>query len=112
MSEWVIHKQFHLTKTDFFEIVESIVNQKLDQLIIDWDDSKALSIVQCSVGYPENYKNNQEIKNLEKIFLKENEFIFHAGTKIENGKIFKWSRVLNFILNLKILNLAEKLLLS
>ena len=100
-------------KTDFFEIVESIVNQKLDQLIIDWDDSKALSIVQCSVGYPENYKNNQEIKNLEKIFLKENEFIFHAGTKIENGKIFSnGGRVLNFVAKSENFKLSREIVIN
>ena len=100
-------------KTDFFEIVESIVNQKLDQLIIDWDDSKALSIVQCSVGYPENYKNNQEIKNLEKIFLKENEFIFHAGTKIENGKIFSnGGRVLNFVAKSENFKLSREIVIK
>ena len=100
-------------KTDFFEIVESIVNQKLDQLIIDWDDSKALSIVQCSVGYPENYKNNQEIKNLEKFFLKENEFIFHAGTKIENGKIFSnGGRVLNFVAKSENFKLSREIVIK
>ena len=50
---------------------------------------KVLSVVQCSKGYPENYENNNEIKNLDKIDLTENEFIFHAGTKIMNQKFFQ-----------------------
>ena len=39
-----------------------------------------------------------EIKNLDKINLKKNEFIFHAGTKIINSKIVSnGGRVLNFV---------------
>ena len=85
-------------KTDFLEIVQATVNQKLNQVNIDWYLDKSLSIVQCSKGYPENYKINQEIKNLEKINLKENEFIFHAGTKINNSIIVSnGGRVLNYV---------------
>ena len=39
-----------------------------------------------------------EIKNLDKLSLKENEYIFHAGTKLENNKILaSGGRVLNFV---------------
>ena len=39
----------------------------------------------CSLckGYPGNYKSLIQIKNLKKLFTKNNEFIFHAGTKIK-----------------------------
>ncbi len=85
-------------KTDFFEIVESTIDQKLNQIDINWHDSKCLSIVQCSIGYPEEYIKNQEINNLDKVTLEEDEFIFHAGTKIEKSKIISnGGRVLNFV---------------
>ncbi len=85
-------------KTDFFEIIEAAIDQKLNLFDIDWDTSKTLSIVQCSNGYPENYVNNQEIKNLDKISLTEDEFIFHAGTKIDGAKtLSNGGRVLNFV---------------
>ncbi len=85
-------------KTDFFNIILATINQELNQLNIDWDDSKSLSIVQCSNGYPGKYENNQEILNLENIILKKNEFIFHAGTKMNGNKIFSnGGRVLNFV---------------
>ena len=85
-------------KTDFFEIIEATIDQKLDKLNIDWCASKALSIVQCSNGYPEAYENNKEIKNLDNIILTENEFIFHAGTKIDGNKVVSnGGRVLNFV---------------
>ena len=85
-------------KTNLFEIIEAVINEDLNKINIDWFDSKALSIVQCSKGYPDSYENNQEIKNLDKIILLENEFIFHAGTKIDDTKIFSnGGRVLNIV---------------
>ena len=85
-------------RTDFFEIIKATIDQKLNYLDIDWNNSKSLSIVQCSNGYPENYSNNHEIKNLDKATLTKNEFIFHAGTKIDGNKVLSnGGRVLNFV---------------
>ncbi len=85
-------------KTNFFEIVNAVINERIDSLDIDWQSSKSLSIVLCSNGYPKKYEDNKEIANLDKIELKENEFIFHAGTKKDNSKIFSnGGRVLNFV---------------
>ena len=84
-------------KNDFFEIIEACVNKKLKNLDLKWSEIKSLCIVLCSLGYPEKFENNVEIENLEKISLDNNEFIFHAGTKIKNSKIFSnGGRVLNF----------------
>ena len=48
------------------------------------------------------YQNNIEIKNLDEIKLNENEYIFHAGTKNENGKVLSnGGRVLNFVIRSK-----------
>ena len=85
-------------KTNFFKIIEAVINEKLEQVNIDWNNNKSLSIVLCANGYPENYENNKEITNLDKINLTENEFIFHAGTIIDKSKIFSnGGRVLNFV---------------
>ena len=46
-----------------------------------------MTIVLCSKGYPGKYKKNEVIKNLEKIKLSKNDYIFHAGTKIENNQL-------------------------
>ena len=60
--------------------------------------SKSLCIVLCSKGYPDVFQKNIEIKNLEQINLKKNEFLFHAGTLKKDKKIFSiGGRVLNFI---------------
>ena len=85
-------------KTDFGLIIEACVNEKLETIDIEWSNDKSLCIVLCSKGYPDEYKKSIEIKNLNSIILKENEFIFHAGTKENNSKVFSdGGRVLNFV---------------
>ena len=85
-------------KTDIFEIFLACCDKKLENLNIEWSDKKSLCIVVCSKGYPDKFKKYVEIKNLEKINLNENEFIFHAGTEKKDGKIYSvGGRVLNFI---------------
>ena len=64
---------------------------------IEWTNKKSLCVVLCSKGYPDSYQKNIIINNLENFSLKENNFIFHAGTKKENEKIYATGgRVLNF----------------
>jgi len=87
-----------LLKTDFLEILNSCCDGKLDKLKIEWKDQKSLCVVVCSKGYPEKFQNNIKIDNLKKINLDKNDYIFHAGTKKNNGDIFSnGGRVLNFV---------------
>ncbi len=85
-------------KTDFSKIIEACVNEKLDKIDFEWTSEKSVCVVLCSKGYPDSYNNHVEIENLQKIIPNKNEFIFHAGTKIDNSKIFSnGGRVLNFV---------------
>ena len=85
-------------KSDIGEIFLACCNQKLDETNIEWFDKKSLCVVVCSKGYPENFKKNIEIVNLDKIKLNKNDYLFHAGTEVNNGKIFAiGGRVLNFV---------------
>jgi phosphoribosylamine--glycine ligase len=84
-------------KTDFFLIISKCIEQKLQDLKIEWYDDKSICIVLCSKGYPDEYENNILI-NLEELNLEKNQFIFHAGTKLINNKIVSnGGRVLNFV---------------
>jgi len=85
-------------KTDFFQIINSAVNENLDTQEIEWHDEKTLCIVLCSKGYPEKYLSNIEIPNLENLNLEKNSYIFHAGTKKQNqATLSNGGRVLNFV---------------
>ena len=84
--------------TDLFEIFLACCNQNLKEIKINWNNKKSLCVVLCSKGYPEKYEKNVEIKNLNKIELNSQDFLFHAGTIEKGGKFFSvGGRVLNFI---------------
>ena len=85
-------------KTDLVDIFEACCDNKLIDVNIEWTNKKSLCVVLCSKGYPDTYQKNVLINNLENFTLDENNFIFHAGTKKENDKIYATGgRVLNFI---------------
>ena len=85
-------------KTNLVDIFAACCENKLDSINIEWHDEKSLCIVLCSKGYPDKYKNNIPINNLNKIDLKNNEFIYHAGTKTMKNEVYSnGGRVLNFV---------------
>ncbi len=87
-----------LLKTDLVEICIACCDENLENLNLEWREEKSLCIVLCSKGYPEKYENNIIIDNLNNLKINNNDFIFHAGTKKIEDKIFSnGGRVLNFV---------------
>ena len=85
-------------KSNIGEIFLACCNQKLIDTKIEWSNKKSLCVVVCSKGYPENFEKNIEIIDLNKMKLNENDYLFHAGTKSKNEKIYAiGGRVLNFV---------------
>lgn len=81
-------------KTDIVDIFEAVIDERLNEIKIEWLDDVAMTIVLASGGYPKEYKKGYEIKNLDKI--EKDIIVFHAGTKIKDGKIVtNGGRVLN-----------------
>ena len=100
-------------KTDLYEIFLACCEGNLDDINIEWSDKKSLCVVLCSKGYPDTFKKNIEIKDLDKISLKNNDYIFHAGTVQENTKIYAvGGRVLNFISVSEKFDFAKKNILN
>ena len=85
-------------ETDLLDIFLACCDQKLDKIEIRWNNKKSLCVVLCSNGYPDEFKKNILIKNIDKIKLNENEYLYHAGTSVNKDGIFSTGgRVLNFI---------------
>jgi phosphoribosylamine--glycine ligase len=85
-------------KTDLLEIIEACCNEKLKNVNIEWHDQKSLCVVLCSKGYPNKYSNDILIENINKLDLDESDFIYHAGTKKSQNKIYSnGGRVINFV---------------
>ena len=71
-------------KSDLVELFQAVANQKLDEVSLEIDERSATTIMVVSGGYPEDYGKGFEILGLENI---EGSIAFHAGTKLENGKV-------------------------
>ena len=85
-------------KTDLSKIFMSCCNGNLNEINIEWSNKKSLCIVVCSKGYPEEFKKNVEIQNINNLVTDHDEFCFHAGTLKRNEKIYAvGGRVLNFV---------------
>ena len=72
-------------KSDLAKLCLDACKHKLQNSELDWDDRKSLGVVMASKGYPFQYENNQEIKNLPE--SQSDLKVFHAGTKVENGVV-------------------------
>ena len=87
-----------LLENDLSEIFFDCCAGKLSEKKIKLSNKKSICIVLCSKGYPEDYKKDSEISKLNKLSLKDNEYIYHAGTKLKDNKILNsGGRVLNFV---------------
>lgn len=71
-------------KSDLVELFQAVANQKLNEVSLEIDERSATTIMVVSGGYPEDYGKGFEISGLENI---EGSIAFHAGTKLENGKV-------------------------
>ncbi len=82
--------------SDIVKIFKNSTANKLKNTSIKWKKQKSMTIVLCAKGYPKSYKKNLKLDNINKLILSKKDFIYHAGTKILNGKIrSNGGRVLN-----------------
>lgn len=71
-------------KSDLVEIIEAVIEGNLKNCPIEWKAEVAVCVVMASSGYPGDYEKGKLITGIEKV---EECFVFHAGTKIENGQL-------------------------
>lgn len=70
-------------KTDIVELFKAVGEKKLSEYQTEFDPRTAVSVMLVSGGYPGSYAKGKEMSGLE---AEENQILFHAGTKLENGK--------------------------
>jgi len=71
-------------KTDLADIFMATVNGKLQEIEIEWSDEAAVCVVLASGGYPGPYEKGKPITGLDQV---EQSVVFHAGTKLADGRI-------------------------
>lgn len=75
-------------KTDIIEIFEAIIDERLDSVKIEWEDNAAVCVILASGGYPGKYRTGIEITGLAQAEQDPSVVVFHAGTRLEDGKYF------------------------
>ena len=87
-----------LLENDLTKLFLNCCLGKLNEEEVKLNNKRSVCIVLCSKGYPDKYDQNILIDGLSNLNLKKNEYIFHAGTKLENDRILSnGGRVLNFV---------------
>lgn len=75
-------------KTDIVEIIQACLEGRLDSIELEWDNRAALCVVLASQGYPGEYPTGLEISGLDRASELKGVFLFHAGTRQRNGRLF------------------------
>ena len=92
-------------KTDIVDIFCAVCDGTLDKINVEWEDNACVCVVEASGGYPKKYQTGYEIYGLDTV--SDNVFVYHAGTKKEDGKYYtQGGRVLGITAKSKDLDTA------
>ena len=69
--------------SDLLEVMLAVVDGKLDQVELKWDERPAMCVVATSKGYPGKYEAGVPITGIEKAEAMRDVKVFHSGTKKE-----------------------------
>lgn len=84
-----------LLKTDLVDVMEAVVEHRLDQLAVEWETRAAVCVVMASAGYPGPYQTGLPIAGLPETVLSDDVLVYHAGTKrLGNTVVTAGGRVL------------------
>ena len=75
-----------LLTTDLIDIMEATIDGRLDAMQVQWEQGAAVCVVMASGGYPGAYEKGYEITGLDALGDKDDIIVFHAGTRVEDGR--------------------------
>lgn len=73
--------------TDLIDVMEAVVDHRLDQLTVEWRHDTAVCVVMTSPGYPGWYQTGFAIHGLTNQSVDSHSAIFHAGTKRDGERV-------------------------
>ena len=73
-------------KSDFVDLLEAALEERLDQVTADWDSRAAVGVVLAAGGYPDTYAKGTAIQGLD-VAAKLDGKVFHAGTAEKEGEV-------------------------
>lgn len=73
--------------TDLIEVIQAVIEEKLNKIKLSWTKDSCVCVVASSGGYPGKYQKDKEILGLDELKDKDGIVVFHAGTKLAEGKV-------------------------
>ena len=70
-----------LLETDLLEIMDAVIDERLDEIDIKWKKQHACVVVMASGGYPGKYETGKPIEGLDSLETNDRKIVFHAGTR-------------------------------
>jgi phosphoribosylamine---glycine ligase len=74
-------------RSDLASLCLAALDGKLAETTADWDARPAIGVVLAAAGYPGKYELGLPIAGLDSVKEDETLKIFHAGTRLENGRV-------------------------
>ncbi|MFZ5901067.1 MAG: phosphoribosylamine--glycine ligase [Bacillota bacterium] len=74
-----------LLKNDLADVCEAVIEGRLHEIELAWEEGAAVCVVLAAQGYPGAYPKGDLISGLEE--AAKDAMVFHAGTALRNGKI-------------------------
>lgn len=75
-----------LLDTDILDIFEAIYDERLSDIDVKWKNESCACVILASGGYPKSYEKGKEISGLDDKGQADGAFVYHAGTKLKDGK--------------------------
>ena len=75
-----------LLKSDLLEVMMAVRDGRLSEVPVEFSDEAAACVVMASGGYPVKYQSGYEITGLDEKGQAEGVTVYHAGTKLIDGK--------------------------
>ena len=72
---------------DLVPVIQSVMEKRLSEIRLSWSNDASVCVVASSAGYPGSYEKGKEVYGLDKVPNGSDLAVFHAGTKMEYGKV-------------------------
>jgi len=74
-------------KSDLVDVIDAVLDGRLDEVELEWDERPACCVVMASEGYPGPSTLGRTIRGLDTLETGDDLQVFHAGTRRRDGDV-------------------------
>lgn len=74
-------------KTDLLEVMLAVVEGRLDEVTLEWDQRPAMCVIASSKGYPGKNRTGDAITGIDAADAMKDVKVFHCGTAMQDGTL-------------------------